>query len=313
MLRRSVIAWLVVGVALAYVCPVAHAQPALSPCTSNCAQVSVGGASGVTGATVALPVSFKQGPTVGQPEQGNDDVAAIAMTIGLGPSDAPLRFTDAGCQDNDQDGLPDAVTVSDSIKTDFRVVVENVCCTGRQRCLCPKVGDLCTTAGTTRDNFVNVVVYGPKDLPPDGPVNIPKLPPDGELFTVRVQIPGTTADSIPVHVFAETDDEAQMPKPQFGAFLSIGDQSAVDETADRGAKVSKVAVTSAAVAVTGSGCIGDCDENLSVSVDELVLGVRIALGQSNVTSCPAIDLDHNNTVAINDLVSAVNNALDGCQ
>ena len=312
MLRRSVIAWLVVGVALAYVCPVAHAQPALSPCTSNCAQVSVGGASGVTGATVALPVSFKQAN--GTPdEHGNDDTAAIALTIGLGPSDAPLRFTDAGCQDNDQDGLPDAVTVSDSIKTDFRVVVENVCCTGRQRCLCPKVGDLCTTAGTTRDNFVNVVVYGPKDLPPDGPVNIPKLPPDGELLTVRVQIPGTTADSIPVHVFAETDDEAQMPKPQFGAFLSIGDQSAVDETADRGAKVSKVAVTSAAVAVTGSGCIGDCDENLSVSVDELVLGVRIALGQSNVTSCPAIDLDHNNTVAINDLVSAVNNALDGCQ
>ena len=300
MLRRSVIAWLVVGIAFGAACSVAQAQQ-LTPCTSNCADVAVGGASGLAGATVSLPVSFTQAPSDAQPGEGNDDIAAVAMTIGIGT----LQLTSADCEDANGDGLPDAVTVSDGIRDDFRVVVENHLCTGRNRCLCPG------PPPQTRDSFVNVVVYGPKDLPAQGPVTIPKLP-DGDLLTIRVQIPGGTTGDIPIHVFAETDSQSTDPKPQFGAFLSIGDQAAIDQTADRGANVSKVTVQNATVTVTGSACAGDCNSDGFVRINELIIGVNIALENDVLGSCPSFDTNGSNKIEINELIKGVNNALNGC-
>lgn len=306
MVGRSVIVLVVIGASVGAGSLAAQAQ-VMSPCvSSNCARVTVGGASGAAGSTVALPVSFVQAPNDGQSGQGNDDVAAIALTVGLGPVDAPLRLTDAGCEDTNGDELPDAVTVSDGIRSGFRVVVENYRCTSRNRCLCPGEGQ-------TRDHFVNVVVYGPKDLPTEGPVDIPVLP-DGELFTIGVQIPGGAAGSIPVHVFAETDSQSGNPKPQFGAFLSIGDQSAIDQTADRDANVSKVAVENGTVTVVPVtiSCAGDCNDDGSVKINELVSGVNIALGNAALGTCPSFDTSGSGQVEINELIKAVNNALNGC-
>ena len=60
------------------------------------------------------------------------------------------------------------------------------------------------------------------------------------------------------------------------------------------------------------GCIGDCDASGVVTVDELVTGVRIALGQSGVETCGRLDTDANGSVGINELVAAVGAALNGC-
>jgi len=66
------------------------------------------------------------------------------------------------------------------------------------------------------------------------------------------------------------------------------------------------------VAHAQSACVGDCDDSGSVAINELVLGVRISLGESDLTACPAFDGDDSGTVAINELVQGVNNALTGC-
>jgi hypothetical protein len=59
-------------------------------------------------------------------------------------------------------------------------------------------------------------------------------------------------------------------------------------------------------------CVGDCDGNGAVTVDELVLGVRIALGNAQISECPAFDQDASETVTVDELVQGVSNALNGC-
>lgn len=70
--------------------------------------------------------------------------------------------------------------------------------------------------------------------------------------------------------------------------------------------------TVAATATAPPVCTGDCDGSSSVGINELVLGVNIALGARDVGDCPAFDRDDNGRVSINELVAAVNAALDGC-
>jgi len=61
-----------------------------------------------------------------------------------------------------------------------------------------------------------------------------------------------------------------------------------------------------------AACVGDCDENGRVTVEELVTAVNIALGNATVDACPAIDADNSKRATIDELVTAVNNALNGC-
>lgn len=304
MLSRSVVALVMTTLLLAASQP-SWAQQ-LTPCPApNCAQLSLPGGPLTLpgGQTVAVPISFTQAPTDSQANSGNDDVAAIAFTLGLGSATSPLALSSCTIAD----GLPDAVEPSAAI-AGFRVVVENASCTNRNRCLCP------TEAGQTRDNFINVVVYGPKDLPTTGPVNIPRLPSSGTLMTIRLRAatPVTAQQPETLRIFAETD--LTNPKPTFGAYLSIGDQGAVDQTANRGTNVSKVNVTSAQVLIEpgGATCVGDCDASGAVAVNELVLGVNIALERADLSACPVFDADAGGSVGVNELVQGVNNALRGC-
>jgi hypothetical protein len=59
-------------------------------------------------------------------------------------------------------------------------------------------------------------------------------------------------------------------------------------------------------------CVGDRDGNGVVAVNELIIGVTIALGEATTDACPRFDTDANGQVAIAELVEAVGNALDGC-
>ncbi len=59
-------------------------------------------------------------------------------------------------------------------------------------------------------------------------------------------------------------------------------------------------------------CAGDCNRDLEVTIDELILAVNIALDNAGVVQCPAADHDGNHEVTIDELVSAVGRALDGC-
>ena len=59
-------------------------------------------------------------------------------------------------------------------------------------------------------------------------------------------------------------------------------------------------------------CVGDCDQNGTVTIDELITGVNIALGVASLSACPGIDCDDSATVTVDCLVRAVDSALNGC-
>ena len=309
------IAWtaMTAAVALVVASNSARAQTCAAPsaanqaCTASCATLVVGNGQGSPGGNaVAIPIQFTQGPDDGTAGQGNDDVAALAFTVGIPGTGtgAPLIFD---CTDGNLAST--AVQVGSGIADNFSVVVENAQCTNRSRCLCP--GD-----GQTRDNFVNIVVYGPKTLPEQGPVDIPVLPDTGTIVTLNLKVAGgTPAGDIPLHVFAATDNGTP-EKPQFAANASIGDQAACDVTGDAQSK-SRIGFTDGKVTVTGvtpmpNGCVGDCNGNGTVAINELVVGVNIALGNAQVSGCTSFDKNANGGVEINELVQGVNNALNGC-
>jgi hypothetical protein len=59
-------------------------------------------------------------------------------------------------------------------------------------------------------------------------------------------------------------------------------------------------------------CAGDCDASGDVSLDELVRGVRIALGRSSVGSCDAFEMTPDGRLTIDELVQAVEAAMTSC-
>jgi Putative Ig domain len=61
-----------------------------------------------------------------------------------------------------------------------------------------------------------------------------------------------------------------------------------------------------------AACIGDCNGDGRVQVDELVVCVDIGLGGRAATECPTLDDDENGDVSISELVGAVTSMLEGC-
>lgn len=66
------------------------------------------------------------------------------------------------------------------------------------------------------------------------------------------------------------------------------------------------------VAYRPAQCIGDCNLDGAVRVNELVAGVNIALAQLEIGRCEAMDDNGDSTIRVNELVSATNAALGGC-
>ncbi len=62
----------------------------------------------------------------------------------------------------------------------------------------------------------------------------------------------------------------------------------------------------------GVACVGDCNNDTSVTVDEILTMVNIALGNASVSTCLAGDANHDNEITIDEILAAVNNALNGC-
>lgn len=62
----------------------------------------------------------------------------------------------------------------------------------------------------------------------------------------------------------------------------------------------------------GGACVGDCNQDGTVAIDELIKAVNIALGSAAVDACGAADRNGNGAVTIDELLAAVNAALGGC-
>ena len=60
-------------------------------------------------------------------------------------------------------------------------------------------------------------------------------------------------------------------------------------------------------------CVGDCGDDGFVTVNELVVMINIALDDASVSTCEAGDKDHNDVVTVDEIITAVDNALSGCE
>jgi len=74
------------------------------------------------------------------------------------------------------------------------------------------------------------------------------------------------------------------------------------------AMTAAICIAEAAQAV----CIGDCDSGGTVTVDELIVGVNIALGDRDISACQPMDGDGGGSVTVDELLAAVNVVLLGC-
>jgi pseudomonalisin len=59
-------------------------------------------------------------------------------------------------------------------------------------------------------------------------------------------------------------------------------------------------------------CIGDCDHSGAVGIDELLTMVNIVLGTADPASCPGAEGTAAGPLTVADVITAVNNALNGC-
>lgn len=59
-------------------------------------------------------------------------------------------------------------------------------------------------------------------------------------------------------------------------------------------------------------CIGDCNLDGLVGVDDLLVGLQIALGTTPVSSCPTLDRNADHTVSVDELLATVDAVASGC-
>jgi len=71
-------------------------------------------------------------------------------------------------------------------------------------------------------------------------------------------------------------------------------------------------LVTAAPSPVGALCPGDCNLDFSVTIDELLLGVRLAAAHETAHSCPAFDKNGDRHITVDELVAAVRTALNGC-
>jgi len=83
--------------------------------------------------------------------------------------------------------------------------------------------------------------------------------------------------------------------------------------APMGIAIAQVPIEPPSPTPTAPPCAGDCDDDGEVTVDDLVLAVRVALGASPLSDCAAVDVDHSGVVTIDELITATRRAVEGCR
>lgn len=83
-------------------------------------------------------------------------------------------------------------------------------------------------------------------------------------------------------------------------------------TASPTASASPTGVPPTSTPAEAPACAGDCNEDYEVTVDEIVRGVSIALGDTAAEQCRALDANGDGEVTVDELVRAIQSALDGC-
>jgi len=63
---------------------------------------------------------------------------------------------------------------------------------------------------------------------------------------------------------------------------------------------------------SADSCLGDCNNDHSVTVDEVLVLLTISLGTADISTCAAGDANHDGQITIDEILAAVNAARTGC-
>jgi hypothetical protein len=182
-------------------------------------------------------------------------------------------------------------------------------------------------AGVVTDDIEGVTFIYPS--PPPLHITTPSPLPRGVTFqpySVTLEVMGGTApftwtlvDGGFPGLELSADGTVSGPPSAFGSgFLQI---RVTDRKGDQHTKTFDITVDLKAPTPTpspsvtptlGPTCIGDCDGKGSVSIDELITGIAIVLGERLLNDCPSLDANGDDVVTIDELIRAVNAALTGC-
>ncbi len=154
--------------------------------------------------------------------------------------------------------------------------------------------------------------------------------PDGNALTLRIVsqpahgtavVDGTNARYVPVVGFAGSDSFT------FAAWDGSTDSNlgtvsiTVEGPPDTATPTATVAApptptpgppATATAPGSASPCPGDCDGSGGVTIDELIVGVGIALDELPLARCAAVDLNRDGRVTIDELTAAITASLIGC-
>lgn len=312
---------------------------ALEPCAidASCAALAVHGpASPVpVGETAPIRVAFTQAADDGQ-TGGVDEIAGVVLTMGM----PGLELAD--CSAPGPDGLNGAFTLPPGAAGRYRVVVQNLRCQGRAGCLCPGIGE-------QRDGYVNLLILGlpgesgVQPLPNGDVLAIAVRVAAGAPAAVPLHLYSGIDDAVPAGAgvlsiadAGAVDRTVDPTHDRLNVRLVDGEllvSTAPTATATRTAASPTAAPTTPTVSASATatrtsgpspsatattattpaaGCVGDCDHSGMVSVNELIIGVGIALDAMPLARCPEFDCRGSGRVDVTCLIAGVNAALGGC-
>jgi len=159
-------------------------------------------------------------------------------------------------------------------------------------------------------------------VPTDTPVPSATFTRSATATEVPTHTPVPTATAQPTATMVPTDTASPTRVPSFTPTATAGPSatpipsntptpttSVAPSATPTGTQPSPTATASPTVGIT---CVGDCDGNGEVTIDELITMVNIALENTAVTACPAGDANQDGAVTIDEIVIAVNHALGSC-
>jgi hypothetical protein len=148
------------------------------------------------------------------------------------------------------------------------------------------------------------VTFGPRPTATSRPTASPTLtatPAESPSATpVPTTPPGATATLVPTGTPGETATETSTPT------------APVTFTPAEATATETATLTPTATAPTPS-CSGDCKGDDVVSIDDLLAMVNIALGNDEVATCEAGDQNQDGQISVDEILLAVDKALNGCR
>jgi len=137
------------------------------------------------------------------------------------------------------------------------------------------------------------------------------------LYWLRDRDPGDLGPHVSV-TSSSNCTTPQVDHQELGRTACTAEIPMVADKADQNACLSLAAVAKQRLSqwpdppASAVCCIGDCDCNGEVMINELVASTNVALGLASVNSCLAVDYDVSDEVTISELIRAVSSKLAGC-